>query len=309
MEKSNNFFKLPISQKELSSFSNILFEFSSDSLIILDSVGQIAYVNNNLCNIIKQEQDKLIGKIPDFLFGGVSDSSFKTFINDLIKKGSWNGDVMCRSNQGSLIPMNLQFYAIYDSIGIANHYLGICTNLLPNNKNDLIDVNLDPLTNVLNFNALMLRLNHMVRQVEKNVSILSVIYINIDHFHDIASRNKYKDGDVILRNMANLLSENIDPSDTIARIKADIFCIVLQDIYTQEKIEEKINNLFNKITAPFAIHENIEKITVSIGVSIYPISATTPEELLETAKQASETAKNKGRNQICFHKKLTEMYN
>ncbi len=308
MEKSNSFFKLPITQKELNSFSNLLFEFSSDSLIILDSVGQIAYVNNNLCNLIKQEPDKLIGKIPEFLFGGISDESFKSFINDLIKKGSWNGNVMCRSNQGSIIPMNLQFYAIYDSIGIANHYLGICTNLLPNNNNDIIDISLDPLTKVLNFNTLMHRLNHMVHQVEKNVSILSVVYINIDHFHDIAARNKYKDGDIILKNMANLLSENIDPSDTIARVKADIFCIILQDIYTQEKIEEKIKNLFNKITAPFAIHENIEKITVSIGVSIYPISATTPEKLLETAKQASEIAKNNGRNQIHFHKKLTDIY-
>lgn len=308
MEKSNSFFKLPITQKELNSFSNLLFEFSSDFLIILNSVGQIAYVNNNLCNLIKQEADKLIGKIPEFLFGGISDESFKSFINDLIKKGSWNGNVMCRSNQGSIIPMNLQFYAIYDSIGIANHYLGICTNLLPNNNNDIIDISLDPLTKVLNFNTLMHRLNHMVHQVEKNVSILSVVYINIDHFHDIATRNKYKDGDIILKNMANLLSENIDPSDTIARVKADIFCIILQDIYTQEKIEEKIKNLFNKITAPFAIHGNIEKITVSIGVSIYPISATTPEKLLETAKQASEIAKNNGRNQIHFHKKLTDIY-
>ena len=129
----------------------------------------------------------------------------------------------------------------------------------------------------------------------------------MDHFHELASRDKYQAGDIILKNLGQTLKDMLEQSDTVAHLKSDIFSVIIQDVYTQESIEEIANRIFQNLTKPYALHPSIAKVSISIGVATFPISGTTPQDLLSSAAEAAKTAKDKGGNQICYHKRLTDL--
>lgn len=304
-------YNLPVTIKELGSFATTLFEFSTDAMLILDSVGKISSVNTALCNLIGEDKEKIIGKIPDFLFSGQPDvSSYKNFIRDLISNGYWSGQVFGRNKNGAVIPMDIHFSAVYNELGEANHYVGICSSIYSyiSKMNEIsFDPNIDPLTKIYNANAFLHRLEHNIHKIEKDMSVLSILYIDIDHFHDLAKQDKFQAGDIILKNLGSTLKDILEESDTVARLKGDIFCAIIQDIYTQESINEMVQKIFEKITKPYALHPKIEKISISIGVATFPISGETPQNLLASAASAAKQAKTKGGNQIVYHKLLTDI--
>ncbi len=307
----NEIYNLPVTLKELGSFASTLFEFSTDAMLVLDAVGKISSVNPALCNLLSEEKESLIGKIPDFLFAGQADvSSYKNFIRDLINNGYWSGQVFGRNKSGAVIPLELHFSAIYNELGEANHYVGICSSIYSyvSKMNELpFNPNIDPLTKIFNASAFLHRLEHNIHKIEKDMSVLSLLYIDIDHFSELAKKDNYQAGDIILKNLGSTLKEILEESDTVARLKADIFCVIIQDIYTQESIDEMVNKIFQKITKPYLLHPEIEKISISIGVATFPISGETPQDLLESAAAAAKKAKTQGGNQICYHKMLNEI--
>lgn len=310
-ETSKDIYTLPIGSKEVVSFATTIFEFASDAMLILDAVGKIVSVNTALCNLIGDEKENIVGKIPEFLFGGQSDiSSYKNFIRDLVINGYWSGQVFARNKFGAVVPMELHFSAIYNDVGEANHYLGICSSIYSyiSKMNELpFDPNIDPLTKTYNSNSFLHRLEHNIHKVEKDMSVLSLLYIDIDKFKELDKNHNYLTGDTVLKNLGQLLMDTLEKSDTVARLKADIFCVIILDIYTQESIEEMAEKIFKKITAPYALHENIEKVSVSMGVATFPISGDNPQDLIAAAAEASQHAKAEGGNQICYHKRLNEV--
>lgn len=136
---------------------------------------------------------------------------------------------------------------------------------------------------------------------------MSLLYIDIDNFHELAKQDNYQAGDIILKNLGTLLKNTLEESDTVARLKSDIFCAIIQDIYTQESINKMVENIFAKITRPYALHPAIEHVSISIGVATFPISGETPQDLLAYAADAAKVAKQKGGNQIHYHKLLTDI--
>ncbi|MCR5506884.1 MAG: sensor domain-containing diguanylate cyclase [bacterium] len=304
-------YNLPVTIKELGSFATTLFEFSTDAMLVLDAVGKISAINTALCNLIGDEKENIIGRIPDFLFAGQSDvSSYKNFIRDLISNGYWSGQVFGRNKSGAVIPLDLHFSAVYNELGEANHYVGICSSIYSyiSQMNEIsFDPNIDPLTKIYNANAFLHRLEHNIHKIEKDMSVLSLLYIDIDNFHELAKQDNYHAGDIILKNLGSTLKETLEESDTVARLKGDIFCVIIQDIYTQESIDEMVNKIFAKITKPYVLHPKIEKVSISIGVATFPISGETPQNLLASAASAAKEAKVKGGNQISYHKLLTDI--
>lgn len=304
-------YNLPITYKELSSFATVLFESSPVAILILDVIGKITAINFALSNLIGYEKEEVLGYHPKFLFAGQSDdNAYRTFIKELVNNSSWSGTVMGRKKNGSVLPMDIQFFAISDSIGTVNHYVGICSSFysyISQNEDVAFNPNLDPLTNILNQNAFLHKLDRAIVKVEKNISLLSVLYINIDHFHELASQDNYRAGDTILKNMAMVLSHAVEDPETVARLKSDIFTVILQDLYTQEDIEEEVSRIYDAITEPFVIYSSIERISVSIGVATFSLSGDNSHDLLNSATEAAKRAKNRGGNQICYDKKLTDI--
>jgi len=91
-------------------------------------------------------------------------------------------------------------------------------------------------------------------------------------------------------------------SDIVSRFGGDEFVILMDSIETTKPatIEPLIYKIFNAINAPFLLNNEVEYITASIGISLYPNDSEKIEQLIQFADQAMYQAKSDGKNNFQF---------
>lgn len=134
-------------------------------------------------------------------------------------------------------------------------------------------------------------------QIDRSLNLnyeFSTIMIDIDKFKGINDTYGHRTGDVVLRNLCRVIMKSIRHGDVIGRYGGEEFLIVLPNTGIEEafKIAERIRNKIEEAK----LMGDKRMVTVSLGVSTYPLHASSYEELIEKADQALYEAKNSGRN-------------
>ncbi|HEC69173.1 MAG TPA: GGDEF domain-containing protein [Candidatus Omnitrophica bacterium] len=156
----------------------------------------------------------------------------------------------------------------------------------------------DSLTHLPNRRYFMERYEDEFRRSEKFKFDLSFLMVDIDHFKNYNDTFGHLAGDVILREVANLLKENIREIDFVGRFGGEEFSIFLpqtskeQAISVSERLREKIAE--SEIQA----YDEKVKLTISIGVATFPENSRDKDLLIEVADKALYQAKQKGRNRV-----------
>lgn len=157
----------------------------------------------------------------------------------------------------------------------------------------------DALTGVANRRALDQTLNREWARAQRTGRPLSVLMIDADHFKAFNDRHGHQGGDDALRNVAQVISQNIRrPADLVARYGGEEFCVVLAETDTcgALRIAENIRAAIEHLSP---VDGDTSPITVSIGVSTW---MGKPGESLETlmleADKALYRAKHTGRNRV-----------
>jgi two-component system, cell cycle response regulator len=158
----------------------------------------------------------------------------------------------------------------------------------------------DPLTQLLNRRALIVKLVAELERVRRYNAPLSVLMIDVDHFKLVNDTHGHLAGDQVLEAIGTLLSRAARTVDTVARYGGEEFAIVLPETGEQgavafaERLRTKIE------TNPFAIGRGQDlHLTISVGVTTFPGAAgNTAEDLLDSADQALYRAKQDGRNLV-----------
>lgn len=158
----------------------------------------------------------------------------------------------------------------------------------------------DALTGLPNRNLLEDRLTQALAQADRAGNKLAVCLADLDGFKPINDKLGHKAGDDVLQDIAANLKATIRAGDTVARWGGDEFVLLVTGITDIEQIDETMRRVLAAV-ARSNTHSGGLPVSASIGVSIFPTDAQTPQTLFKNADAAMYEAKKLGGNCHVLH--------
>ena len=157
---------------------------------------------------------------------------------------------------------------------------------------------IDRLTGVANRQALLTDLFSEVERAGRYARPLCVAFVDIDHFKAVNDTYGHAAGDIVLRGVAQTISENLRASDLIGRYGGEEFMLILTETDVEEAaaLSEKLRILVER--RRFSIEGNANlSVTISIGIAGGTGQHIRTDALVRDADAAMYSAKSLGRNQ------------
>ncbi len=152
----------------------------------------------------------------------------------------------------------------------------------------------DALTGLGNHRAFHERSQRQVREANRLRYPLSLIMLDIDGFKAINDSRGHQEGDRLLSDLAEVLTEVVSRSDTY-RYGGDEFAILLPR--TGNTSAAAIAERLRRAVVAHCDQQRV-RITISLGVASFPNDARSAEELIYQADAAMYWAKSTGKNRV-----------
>ncbi|MDR3575672.1 MAG: diguanylate cyclase [Anaerolineaceae bacterium] len=156
----------------------------------------------------------------------------------------------------------------------------------------------DPLTSLYNRRYLNETLDRELSRALREGYPVSLVMIDIDDFKNVNDTYGHYAGDLVLKNLAQLLTRQTRSSDLVCRLGGDEFLLVFPNVPANIACEraEHYRQSFQDTTTLF---DQIEiRATLSLGIAVFPKQGETSLEVLKAADRALYQAKAKGRNRL-----------
>jgi diguanylate cyclase (GGDEF)-like protein/PAS domain S-box-containing protein len=154
----------------------------------------------------------------------------------------------------------------------------------------------DSLTGLPNRAAFSELLNAAINRSRQAGTRFALLFVDLDDFKMINDTLGHQAGDAMLKQTAIRLRETVHPESVPARLGGDEFVVLCQNAAELEHLEVLASRILAALTAPMRWLNQECRISASIGISIYPIDATTERTLMKCADSAMYAAKQDGKN-------------
>jgi diguanylate cyclase (GGDEF)-like protein len=157
----------------------------------------------------------------------------------------------------------------------------------------------DALTDLPNRTMMRERLEHELKRVKRG-ECLAVLCLDLDHFKSVNDTLGHPIGDELLKVVAERLRRCTREPDTIARLGGDEFAIIMTGMQEPTDAVALAKRIRDSITKPYHLDGHQIVADISIGISLSPMDATEPDQLLKNADMALYGAKGDGRGTYRF---------
>ncbi|WP_103123966.1 putative bifunctional diguanylate cyclase/phosphodiesterase [Nostoc cycadae] len=162
--------------------------------------------------------------------------------------------------------------------------------------------NYDNLTGLPNRDLFSDRLYQNVSQLQNQQQMVAVLLLGIDDFTGISHGLEHEKANLLLRAVAQRLTNNIGQTDILAHLSQDEFAIAHTEMLSFESVIKLSQLLLSTISKPFFIEGQQIHITASIGITINHLGDRNyVDQLLQQAHIALYQAKQQGRSQHRFY--------
>lgn len=159
----------------------------------------------------------------------------------------------------------------------------------------------DPVTRLYNRVLFHERLGHAITRAEREKNKLGVLILDIDRFKQLNDSYGYEAGNHSLKRVGDRIISCMRKSDTIARLGADQFAILLEGIDKSDGVSIVARKLIDGFSDPFSVKNEDIYLTASIGISVYPDDGLDVESLMKNAESAMHLSKKEGGNGFHFY--------
>ncbi|WP_185806960.1 sensor domain-containing diguanylate cyclase [Bacillus salinus] len=153
----------------------------------------------------------------------------------------------------------------------------------------------DEITDLPNRKLLNRHIEKALARSKRHNHNFTIMFIDIDDFKKVNDTQGHDAGDILLKKIARRLIECIREEDLIARIGGDEFVLVFEETCKTD-IEVIAQRILDYVALPYNINGEEAKISLSIGISMYPDDGENKETLIIHADKAMYSAKNNGKN-------------
>lgn len=164
---------------------------------------------------------------------------------------------------------------------------------------------IDDVTGLYNQRKLQQDLKILIDRHRQKKEIFSILFIDIDYFKKVNDTHGHIIGSLLLADLAKELRLLVRETDHIYRYGGDEFIIILPhlDGKVAQKVGERILTAIQNRHWDETFHSGLKgnqlRLTVSIGVAQFPLSAHTLEEIIHVADAMMYQAKKEGRGRVC----------
>ncbi|SDK22455.1 PAS domain S-box-containing protein/diguanylate cyclase (GGDEF) domain-containing protein [Methylophilus rhizosphaerae] len=157
--------------------------------------------------------------------------------------------------------------------------------------------NVDTLTGLPNRRLFFDRLDRELRMVRRNSHKVAIIFLDLDRFKEVNDSQGHDQGDRLLQQAGQRLTECIDESGVVARLGGDEFVLMLSDAHANY-VEDIAQKVLGRLAESFKLEHTHAYVSASLGIAIFPDDAANKDDLMKHVDQAMYASKQKGGN--CF---------
>jgi diguanylate cyclase (GGDEF)-like protein/PAS domain S-box-containing protein len=161
----------------------------------------------------------------------------------------------------------------------------------------------DSLTGLANRALLEERSLQAIRLAERHGKQLAFIYMDIDNFKAINDSLGHAAGDQLLQTVGDRLTRCVRSTDTICRYGGDEFVALLAEVEQPGDALQVADKMIAALGAPCELGDQSVRVSLSAGISVFPMDGQQTDKLLMKADEALFAAKRLGRDRSVLYGK------
>lgn len=151
----------------------------------------------------------------------------------------------------------------------------------------------DPLTGLGNRSRFERMLGERIRHAAEAEETFAILFIDLDRFKAINDRHGHHAGDTVLREIARRLHDSVRGGDSTFRLGGDEFAILLDPTKDPRLPHQIAARIQAALLPPVNLESGVrQKVSLSIGVAIFPDDGQNEEQLLRRADSKMYQRKN-----------------
>lgn len=282
-----------------------VFSHTAEAIVITDPESRILRVNSAFVDATGYSDVEVLGKTPRVIHSGRYDEDFyREMWAHLLREGIWQGEIWNRRKDGDLFPVWETINAVHNEAGEITQYIGSFYDITERKLSEQHIAHLahyDHLTDLPNRRLFDERCTHSIDIAKREGQSLAILFFDIDRFKQINDTMGHPVGDQVLQEVAVRLRSSLRGADTVSRLGGDEFAVLLEQIDSSKDASRVALGLLKEFDRPLTIDHQEMRISISIGISIYPDDGSDATTLIKGADVAMYRAKKDGGSSYQFY--------
>lgn len=265
-----------------------------DICLLLCSEGTIVQASRGFREAIDPDQGDLAGRHWD-RFGAIFGlPSWARVLERANSADQWQTEAWITLNHGRAARFQINFASIRSPLGRITGYFVHTSDLTSFCKSQSVLVrtaNEDSLTGLFNRRHLEENCSDLIQSCDQGTGKLGILVIDVDQFKAVNDTYGHNVGDEALRHIAEAITDAVPAGEVVARYGGDEFVVVLRDLQDERQLLEVAEDIQFAVSRPCIVGQEMLKLRVSIGASVFPRHGNTLTELIQQADAAMFVSK------------------
>jgi len=266
---------------------------------------RIAFVNDGFCAIYGRPREEIIGETP-VAFGIVErhQAIFHSLLQNVFARQAFAAEATAQRKDGQEFELEMQLVPVEDG-GQLTHWVAFLRDVT-DSRNEIVALRHqamhDGLTDLPNRMMLFDRLADALEAARSDGRLIALLLMDLDRFKEVNDTFGHHFGDVLLKQVAFRLRNQLHVDDTVARLGGDEFAIVLTSALDPNAVAMTARRILNSLQQPFVVEGQVLEVGASIGIALYPQHGSDARTLMRRADVAMYATKQSNAG-FTFHER------